>query len=138
MIGLLGLTARIVFLVCFLIFGVYSMAYFNVASCFVFAVIFMANRQADSNAGILMTVAVGEIILHAIFAVVIIGWESNFHYYLFLAMMTSFLTGRFGTSSYISNAIAFSSYLFLYFYTSHSTPIQEISETGMFTFGIMN
>ena len=138
MVGLLGFSAHVVFLICFLIFGIYSMAYFNVASCFIFAVVFMANRQADSNAGVLMTVAIGEIILHAIFAVVIIGWESNFHYYLFLAMMTSFLTGRVGVSSYFSNGAAFFSYLCLYFYTSHIVPIQVISETGIFTFGIMN
>ncbi|WP_338813691.1 SpoIIE family protein phosphatase [Bernardetia sp. Wsw4-3y2] len=138
MVGVLGFSAHVVFLICFLIFGVYSMAYFNIASCFLFAVIFMANRQIDSNTSTLLTVAIGEIILHAICAVIIIGWDSNFHYYLFLAMMTSFLTGRFGMTSYISNGIAFFSYLALYFYTSNFAPLQEISETGVFTFGIMN
>ncbi|WP_338764429.1 SpoIIE family protein phosphatase [Bernardetia sp. ABR2-2B] len=138
MVGILGFSAHVVFLVCFLIFGVYSMAYFNVASCFLFAVVFMANRQIDSNSATLLTVAIGEIILHAIFAVVIIGWDSNFHYYLFLAMMTSFLANNFSKKSYVSNIIAFISYIGLYFYTSNFAPIQEISETGMFTFGIMN
>ncbi|WP_375560837.1 PP2C family protein-serine/threonine phosphatase [Bernardetia sp. OM2101] len=137
-VGILGFSAHLIFLICFLIFGVYSLAYFNVASCFVFAVIFMANRKIDSNASILLTVAIGEIILHAIFSVVIIGWESNFHYYLFLAMMTSFLTGRFGKKSYVTNGIAFLSYLGLYFYTSYLPPLQEVSEIGLFTFGIMN
>ena len=49
MVGLLGFSAHVVFLICFLTFGVYSMAYFNVASCFIFAVVFMANRQTDSH-----------------------------------------------------------------------------------------
>ncbi len=138
MVGLLGFAAHVIFLICFLIFEVYSMAYFNVASCFLFAVVFMANRKIDSNSAILLTVAIGEIILHAIFAVTIIGWDSNFHYYLFLAMMTSFLANSMTTKSYFPSIISFFSYIALFFYTSHFTPLQEISETGTFTFGLMN
>ncbi|WP_291725517.1 hypothetical protein, partial [Bernardetia sp.] len=110
MVGILGFSAHLVFLILFIAFGVYSMAYFNVASCFLFAIIFMANHKGKAEADILMTVSIGEIILHAIFSVVIVGWESNFHYYLFLAMMTSFLANDVSKKSYISNIVAFFSY----------------------------
>ena len=138
MVGVLGFSAHVVFLITFIVFEVYPMAYFNIASCFLFAVIFMANRKAVSDAPTLMIVAIGEIILHAIFAVVVVGWDSNFHYYLFLAMMTSFLAGRFNRSAYISNSIAFFAYLGLYFYTQNFLPLQKLSSTGMTIFGVMN
>ena len=139
MVGVLGFSAHVVFLICFLIFGVYSMAYFNVASCFLFAIVFLANRQSGSNAEVLLAVSIGEIILHAIFAVIIIGWSSNFHYYLFLAMMTSFLTGDSATRvSYIATFCSFISYIALYFYTDNYAPIQTVSHAGVIVFGVMN
>ncbi len=139
MVGVLGFSAHVIFLICFLTFGVYSMVFFNIASCFLFAIVFLANRQTEYNAELLMAFSIGEIILHAIFAVIVIGWDSNFHYYLFLAMMTSFLTGDSTTRiGYVSTIFAFVSYLVLYFYTDNYAPLQQVSHIGLLVFGTIN
>ena len=88
---------------------------------------------------VLMSIGISEIIMHAIIVVITIGWESNFHYYLFLIMITSFLTGRYGKIfAVLSNGSAIITYVALYFYCIEFSPFMTLSEVGTSTFAVIN
>ncbi len=137
--GVIGFLAHCSFFVLFWIFSVDFMTYFNIASILTFAIIYYINRHSVGKYTLLITIASFEIIIHAIFAVLILGWTSNFHLYLFVPMLSTFLVGKANRlSSYIINLSSISVYIFLAVYTNLSLPFESISETGMFTFEILN
>ena len=115
------------------------MAYLNIASVITFVSIFYFNRHTTNSASTLITIACIEIIVHAVSAVLITGWQSNFHLYLLAAMIITFLTGELkNISSYILIGVSLLTYVFLSIYTNHNSAFMIVSETGMLTFEIMN
>ena len=137
--GLIGVVAHSCFLLLFWFFEVYFMAYLNTASILTFAIIFFVNRRTVKHHNLLVFIAGTEVIIHAVFAVLILGWESNFHFYLFAAMLITFLTGKVNTlSSYLLNFACVITYIFLVVYTHYHAPLGSISKRGIFIFDILN
>jgi serine phosphatase RsbU (regulator of sigma subunit) len=137
--GVIGFTAHCCFFTLFWFFDVDFMAYLNIASIIIFAIIYYVNRHSVGKSTLLITIGSLEIIIHAIFAVLILGWAPNFHLYLFAPMLTAFLVGKINSiSSYLLNLLSIAIYIFLAVYTNLSTPLGSISEAGMFTFEILN
>ncbi len=79
---MLGLVVHIAFLALFYQSGAVEMVYFNVGSvcCFMLAT-WQAKRQRTVAAMILIG---AEMVLHAVAAVIVLGWGTGFHYYLIL------------------------------------------------------
>ncbi len=137
--GLIGAVAHSTFLALFWYFEVYFMALLNIASVLTFVVIYFINRKTVGKSQTLILAGGVEIIIHAIFAVLILGWESNFHFYLFGAMLITFLTGKKSSlSAYLLNITCIITYIFLVVYTNYYLPFGSISETGMFFFEVLN
>ncbi|AFM05128.1 Stage II sporulation protein E (SpoIIE) [Bernardetia litoralis DSM 6794] len=137
--GIIGFLAHSIFLLLFWYFDVDFMAYLNIGSILIFAAIYYINRHSVGKSSLLIIIASLEIIVHAIFAVFILGWTSNFHLYLFVPILAAFLVGKVnGISSYILNLFSISVYVFLAVYMNYNNPLRSISEAGMFTFEIMN
>lgn len=137
--GVIGFVAHCCFFTLFWFFGVDFMAYLNIASILIFAAIYYINRNSIGKSTLLVTIGSIEIIIHAIFAVLILGWSSNFHLYLFAPMLAAFLVGKINNfSSYILNLLSISIYVFLAVYMNFHEPLSIISTAGMFTFEILN
>lgn len=63
---------------------VLPMAHINVASVLVYVLSALLLRQ--DRVGLAMILMIGEVAVHAVLAVVAVGWESGFHYYLLIAI----------------------------------------------------
>lgn len=137
--GVLGFLAHCVFLILFFVFDVHFMAYLNIASILIFAVIYYANRNSTGKSTFLLTLASFEIVVHATFAVLILGWKSNFHLYLFVPMLAALVTAKTNTVlAYVLNITYAIVYIFLAAYTNYFPPVNAISKEGLFTFEILN
>ncbi|PIY09080.1 MAG: hypothetical protein COZ18_08960 [Flexibacter sp. CG_4_10_14_3_um_filter_32_15] len=137
--GVIGFVAHCCFCFLFWFFDIDFMAYLNIASILTFVIIYYVNRNSVGKSTLLITIGSLEIIIHAIFAVLILGWTSNFHLYLFGPMLAAFLVGKInGISSYLLNLLSISVYVFLAIYMNYNEPLNSISEVGMFTFEVLN
>jgi serine phosphatase RsbU (regulator of sigma subunit) len=137
--GVLGFLAHCVFFVLFFVFDVHFMMYLNIASILVFIAIYYVNRQVVGKDTLLLNIANWEIIAHATISVLVLGWDSNFHLYLFVPMLAALVTAK--TNSILTsflNIICVIIYVFLAFYTNYVSAIHTISEIGMLTFEILN
>lgn len=79
----LGLLAHTCFVALFIYIEAYSMARFNVLSLLTFAVCLGLSRQPKNLLVVLLLFAM-EVIAHAVVAVGAFGWDSGYHYYLFI------------------------------------------------------
>ena len=70
------------FLFIFLFFWIHSpeMAAYNIVSCLIFLACLGMNRRGFTHPALLLGTA--EVVIHAILAVLFLGWESGFHFYL--------------------------------------------------------
>jgi serine phosphatase RsbU (regulator of sigma subunit) len=139
--AVIGAVAHSIFLALFLAFEVSFMVYFNVGSILIFISMFFLNRYTVGNWGALVNLASLEVIVHAICAVVILGWDSNFHLYLFAPVLLLFLILRrsiFNLSVLVFAGSSVASYITLALYTHYHLPLQVISDVGMDIFSVMN
>ena len=137
--GVLGFISHCAFLVLFLLVKVYFMVYLNIGSLIIFASIYFINRHSIGKATILLILASFEIVIHATCAVIILGWDSNFHLYLFIPMLAALLTASTNTTlSDILNISYSIIYIFLAVYTNHFSAIITISTSGLFVFEVLN
>ncbi|WP_338762627.1 SpoIIE family protein phosphatase [Bernardetia sp. ABR2-2B] len=137
--GVLGFLAHVVFFILFFLFDAHFMMYLNIGSLFTFACIFYFNRAPSRNSTLLLTIASLEILVHATFALLLLGWETNFHIYFFVPILASLITSKSNiVSSYLINGVCVLFYLGLAIYTNYAVPISALSETGVLTFEILN
>ncbi len=137
--GVIGFVAHCAFFTLFWFFEVYLMAYLNIASILTFAIIYYSNRHSTGKSTFLLTLASAEIVIHATCAVLVLGWESNFHLYLFVPMLAALITSKTNTFlAYTLNVIYTLIYVFLAAYISFYPPSKAISELGLFVFEIFN
>lgn len=76
----IGFWAHVGFIPLFLLLGVPLMALFNVGSVLCWTGAWWFNRRGGRT--IAMSLIALEVMLHAVFAVMLIGWDSGFHYYM--------------------------------------------------------
>lgn len=137
--GVLGFFAHCVFFTFFYLFNSHFMMYLNIGSLLLFAYIFYSNRTSSRNPFRLLTWASLEILIHAICAVIVLGWESNFHIYFFAPILTALVISKTNTIfAYILNITCVIFYIFLAIYTNYVAPISPISEIGVLTFELFN
>lgn len=79
----LGMLAHTFFFVMFIYIEAYSMARFNVLSLAIFVVCLGLSRQPKKLFIVLLLFAL-EVIAHAVVAVNAFGWDSGYHYYIFI------------------------------------------------------
>lgn len=91
-VGLGGFIGHLVLFTSFLYFDIMPLAWFNVGSLALFAGIFTINRFGYATLGLYLGIA--EIVFHAIIAVILIGWNSGFYFYLLLVFMVVFLARK--------------------------------------------
>jgi len=84
-----GFFGHLILLLSFSFFHIWQMAWVNVGSLSLFAFVFVANRKGHPNLSIFL--AILEIMLHAIVAVLLMGWQSGFYYYLSIVFVVVFL-----------------------------------------------
>ncbi len=137
--GVVGFVAHCIFLALFLLFEVYSMAYFNIVSILVFFAIYYTNRHSIGKSVLLITLASFEIIIHAVYATIVLGWASNFHLYLFIPILAVLVTSKTNTVLAYGLNITYSViYILLVIYTNYFSPLETISENGLITFEILS
>ncbi|HOG64474.1 MAG TPA: SpoIIE family protein phosphatase, partial [Spirochaetota bacterium] len=81
---LFGFVSHAIFLTVFSFLGVPEMVLHNIASCFVFFIAILANQQRRYR--LAMSLAYFEVMIHAAMAVVFIGQDSGFQYYVFVVV----------------------------------------------------
>ncbi len=79
----LGMLAHICFLLFFVYIQAYSMVKFNILSLLTFTVCIGLSRHPKNLLIVLLLFAL-EVIAHAVVAVNTFGWDSGYHYYLFI------------------------------------------------------
>lgn len=81
---------HLVFMALFFSLGAPLMGWINVGSVAVFALSALCLRLRHNNTAMVLILA--EIVLHAMLAVRVIGWDSGFHYYLLLVAPIVFVS----------------------------------------------
>jgi len=90
--SLAGLLIHALFILLFLLIGVHSLAYFNVVSVTIYALAFIANRRGYQNFAAMA--GVSEVVVHAVFAVIVLGLGSGFQYYILAIVPFIFMNTR--------------------------------------------
>ncbi len=91
--GMGGFAGHLVLLLGFYYYDVTPMVWFNMGSIILFIAVFALNRVKDfATIGIYL--AVSEIVVHAITAVLLVGWEAGFYSYLFLVFIIVFMVRK--------------------------------------------
>jgi diguanylate cyclase (GGDEF)-like protein len=89
---LAGLLIHALFILLFLWIGVHSLAYFNVVSVFIYTLAFTANRRGYHNFAAIA--GVSEVVVHTVFAVIVLGLGSGFQYYILAIVPFIFMNTR--------------------------------------------
>jgi serine phosphatase RsbU (regulator of sigma subunit) len=84
-----GFLGHSILFLTFSFFHIWEMAMINIGSLLVFSSAFFINRKGFHNTVILASM--GEIIIHAILGVILMGWLSGFYYYLSIVFVAVFL-----------------------------------------------
>ncbi|MCC5920742.1 MAG: SpoIIE family protein phosphatase [Cyclobacteriaceae bacterium] len=139
--SLLGFTVHSLFLALFVAFDVPFMAYFNLASLLIFAIIYYFNRSIKHYWLLMTNLACIEVIVHGILATLFLGWSSNFHLYFLLPILTTFLLSRgkiFSLSSTFFTVLSTISYVLVALFCLKNEPLKAISYDGLIIFSILN
>lgn len=117
--------AHLAFIFLFDSVGVAWMARGNVASVLVYTLSAMLIQNGRHF--IAMGLIVGEILLHGILSVVVIGWESGFHYYIILIIPVAILSNMHANWQKVSAAIAVGVlYMGLDFMFRDARPLEDL------------
>ncbi|MBI2732975.1 MAG: GGDEF domain-containing protein [Aquabacterium sp.] len=128
LVTVIAAVAHLIFIFLFDSAGVAWMARANVASVLVYALSAMLIQNGRHM--LAMALIVGEILLHGILAVVVIGWESGFHYYIILIIPVAILSNFHQTwfKAVVVTAIGVL-YMVLDFIFRQATPLDAVPET---------
>lgn len=90
--SLAGLLIHTLFILLFLWLGVHSLAYFNVVSVIIYLLVFIANRRGYHSFAAMA--GISEVVVHAVFAVIVLGLGSGFQYYILAIVPFIFMNTR--------------------------------------------
>lgn len=128
LVTVIAAVAHLIFIFLFDSAGVAWMARANVASVLVYAL--SALLLQNGRHMLAMVLIVGEILIHGILAVVVIGWESGFHYYIILiipvAILSNFHNNWF--KAVLATAVG-ALYMVLDFIFRHAAPLDTVPVT---------
>ena len=118
--SLFGVPVHLIFLFVFLALGEKEMAYVSAGSIVIWLAAVVLARSGRVLAGLLLISV--EVIMHAVFAMVYLGWHSGFQQYLITLAVAAFIIPRGQRLSSWLSAISVIVYILLYFlYERHGT-----------------
>ena len=108
----------------FALVGVKTLSLFNIASTIIWAFALYSNLKGYLKTALLLGNV--EVVLHAWLATLIIGWNTGFHYYIFLFPLGTFLSSFPAGSKIFVSAINCIIYSFLSYYFQAAIPLSSI------------
>ncbi|WP_290871321.1 GGDEF domain-containing protein [Aquabacterium sp.] len=124
--GVLAALVHLAFALLFWQDGVPSLARFNVASVLVYLLALRLIQRR--HVGVALSIMGAEIMAHAIAAVVVVGWDSGFHYYLLVVIPVILTNQRARWPVKIAAVLCFSTvYLGLDWFCHRALPLQPIA-----------
>lgn len=129
-------TVDVAFFFLFHLLGSPILAWVNVISVTMYIVAYRALGRKQN--GLAITLIWAEVILHAALGVVLIGWESGFHYYLLMFIPALFVSMRL-RGAVVALAGLWSYYVALYLLMWFMKPLQPIAPgalLGVFLFNL--
>lgn len=125
-VSLVAAATHLMFAGLFYWLGVNTMAWVNLGSVTLFTVSYACLKTRRNMAASVLIVS--EILLHAILAVLSIGWDSGFHYYLLVMVPVVVIsTMRQRSSKYLLSSLVFVLYLVLDFTMHRTRPMHDLN-----------
>ena len=134
---IIGLLVHVLFLIMFSLAGIWTMAAFNIFSVVIWYIAQHVLQKGYKK--IAQGLGTVEVIMHAIIATRILGWNSGFHYYMICIICFSFFTPNWRKPSLIfANILAFLIYYSLNIYTQKVPFVIESNNISQYLFSFMN
>lgn len=125
-VSLVAAATHLLFAGLFYGLGVHTMAWVNLGSVTLFTVSYLCLKARRNMAASVLIVS--EILLHAVLAVLSIGWDSGFHYYLLVMVPVVVIsTMRQRSSKYLLSALVFVLYLVLDHTMHRMKPLHDLN-----------
>ena len=135
--ALVGFAGHFLFIFLFSWLGVTQMAWLNIGSCAIFALCFWLNRRGTPHLALLL--GVFEVAAHAVLAVIFVGWESGFHYYIISLTPLIFYSQSWRLSiKLLLTSLLCGLYIALYFHVLLSLPLVICDPTRLRIIGMVN
>jgi diguanylate cyclase (GGDEF)-like protein len=135
--SLIGSAGHFLFIFLFFWLGVNQMAWLNIGSCAIFLFCFWLNRRGIPHMALLLGTL--EVAIHAILAVIYVGWESGFHYYIIGLIPLIFYSQSWRLSTkLLLTSILCGVYLSLYFNALLSYPLAAADPIRLHAVGVAN
>jgi diguanylate cyclase (GGDEF)-like protein len=135
--ALVGFTGHFLFIFLFFWLGVRQMAWLNIGSCAIFLLCFWLNRHGTPHLALLL--GVFEVAVHALLAVIYVGWESGFHYYIISLTPLIFYSQswRLSTKVLLTSFLG-GLYIALYFYVIQPIPLVACDPSRLRAISVVN
>ena len=135
--ALVGFAGHLLFIFLFSWLGVTQMAWLNVGSCVIFLVCFWLNRRGTPHLALLL--GAFEVAAHAVLAVIFVGWESGFHYYIISLTPLIFYSQswRLSTKVLLTSFLG-GLYTALYFHALSALPLVACDPNRLRAIGVVN
>jgi diguanylate cyclase (GGDEF)-like protein len=135
--AMVGFGGHFLFIFLFALLNLPSMRNFNIFSCVIFCVCFLLNQRGYTHIAVLIGTA--EILAHATLAVVMIGWESGFHYYI-LGLTPLIYYSQLWRTTFKNLLVTFLCFVYitLFLVTQTNLPLRTISQQQMSMVGGIN
>lgn len=136
-IGLCGFVAHVFFLSLFVFFKVPQLVIFNVFSIATFTYIVLQNKKHTKKYYIIICNI--EVVAHAVVATYYLGYQSSFHFYVFLMFMGIFILSTYKNINWFLGIVSILSYFFIIWMVTHYAPvITTLSNNGIEFFSYFN
>ena len=135
--ALVGFAGHFLFIFLFLWLGVSQMAWLNIGSCAIFGICFWLNWRGTPHLALLLGCL--EVAAHAMLAVIFIGWDSGFHYYIIGLIPLIFYSQslRLSTKLLLTTFLC-GLYISLYFHGILVLPWADCDPARLRTIGVVN
>lgn len=132
-----GATIHGSWILLFFLLGIRTLGLVNIFSTLLFGLLIWLNKRGYRP--LTVTLAILEVILHQATAVILIGWDTGFQYYLVLVLMLPFLILR--GHLWLNFGLAFlatCTYLYLEFAWRLAEPVHDLSPFVVQCFNVSN
>jgi diguanylate cyclase (GGDEF)-like protein len=135
--ALVGFSGHLLFIFLFVWLGVNQMAWLNIISCAIFLACFQLNQRGYPHLALLF--GVFEVTAHASLAVIYVGWDSGFHYYIIGLIPLIFYSQswRLSTKLLLTSLLS-AVYISLYFHTLLTLPLAACDPLRLRVIGVVN
>jgi diguanylate cyclase (GGDEF)-like protein len=134
---LVGFLGHFFFIGLFAWAGVRTMALVNIVSCLIFLISFLVNLNGSHGKAAIL--GIGEVVTHAILAVIYVGWNSGFHYYILsLVPIVFYVANKINRTKVLVSVLLCSIYTGIYFYSQSHPPLVSITLFQSRIFAITN